>query len=386
MGRPSKPWFRKSKNTWYVTIEGRKISLNIKGKENKAEAWKAWHRLMANDRPQQESKREVPTVATLVQAFLADAEGRLKPSTFQTYRCLLSPFTHIYGNLQANQVTPDLATAYTRNRSRPWSQNTRRDFLAVLSTAFRWAERTGLLPMNPLRWLRKPPIESRGSKALLRPEDHARLLEAAPDYFQPFLSLLYLTGARPGEIAAITAENFHEAAGVVILRDHKTARHGKVRILFLCPAAAQLLRQLKVRYGAGHLLRNRLGQPWTTNAVVHMMVRLRRKTGIPVTAYSYRHTYATMALTKGVPDAQVAALLGHSSTTMLHRHYAHLTAQAQLLRAVAAQVWGPVTSPPSCVGPGAAYSTPLLGESSGVPVQSEHISAFTLTGTGCKTV
>jgi integrase/recombinase XerC len=341
MARPSKPWFRKSKNTWYVTIEGRKISLNIKGKENKAEAWKAWHRLMANDRPQQESKREVPTVATLVQAFLADAEGRLKPSTFQSYRSFLTSFTKAYGNLKASQVTVTLVTAFSHKPQ--WSQSTRHDFLTVLTIAFRWAERTGLLPMNPLRWLRKPPIESRGSKALLRPEDHARLLEAAPDYFQPFLSLLYLTGARPGEIAAITAENFHEAAGVVILRDHKTARHGKVRILFLCPAAAQLLRQLKARYGTGHLLRNRLGQPWTTNAVVHMMVRLRRKTGIPVTAYSYRHTYATMALTKGVPDAQVAALLGHSSTTMLHRHYAHLTAQAQLLRAVAAQVWGPVT-------------------------------------------
>lgn len=47
-----------------------------------------------------------------------------------------------------------------------------------------------------------------------------------------------------------------------------------------------------------------------------------------------RHTFATDAPTNGVPDAQVAALLGHSGTAMLHRHYAHLGAKAKSLRDV----------------------------------------------------
>jgi integrase len=46
----------------------------------------------------------------------------------------------------------------------------------------------------------------------------------------------------------------------------------------------------------------------------------------------YRHTFATDALANGVPDAQVAALLGHSGTAMLHKHYAHLGARAKALR------------------------------------------------------
>jgi integrase len=49
-------------------------------------------------------------------------------------------------------------------------------------------------------------------------------------------------------------------------------------------------------------------------------------------AYGYRHTFATDALANGVPDAQVAALLGHSGTAMLHKHYAHLGARAKALR------------------------------------------------------
>jgi integrase len=59
---------------------------------------------------------------------------------------------------------------------------------------------------------------------------------------------------------------------------------------------------------------------------------------VTATAYGYRHTYATSALAKGVPDATVAALLGHSSTAMLHRHYSHLTSQAKVLRNAAALV------------------------------------------------
>jgi integrase len=46
----------------------------------------------------------------------------------------------------------------------------------------------------------------------------------------------------------------------------------------------------------------------------------------------YRHTCATDALTNGVPDAQVAELLGHSGTAMLHRHYAHLVAKSRVLK------------------------------------------------------
>jgi hypothetical protein len=43
-------------------------------------------------------------------------------------------------------------------------------------------------------------------------------------------------------------------------------------------------------------------------------------------------TFATDVLARGVPDAQVAAPMGHSGTAMLHRRYSHLTAHSQALR------------------------------------------------------
>ena len=54
----------------------------------------------------------------------------------------------------------------------------------------------------------------------------------------------------------------------------------------------------------------------------------------------YRHGMATDALSRGVPDAQVAELLGHSTQT-LHRHYSHLTSRSNVLREALGRVRPP---------------------------------------------
>lgn len=329
MARPAQPWFYAAKNTWYVWDGDRKVSLGVRGEDNKAEAMKAWHRLMANGKPPAEA--DVPSVEEIVSAFLVDANDRLKPDTVRGYGFLLRPFARQHGKIKADRLTAALAETYARQAE--WTNSTRHDFLSVVAIVFRWAERKGLLASNPIRHLTKPPMESRGDKAIITDADHAKLLNAAPGYFKPFLRLLYLTGARPGEVAAITAENFDATNAVVRLKEHKTARHGRARIIVLPPEAVTLLEGLKGKNPTGHLVRNRLGRPYTKDAVVRMMASLRRKTGVKgATAYGYRHSFATDALANGVPDAQVSALLGHSGTTMLHRHYSHLTARTQALK------------------------------------------------------
>jgi integrase len=63
------------------------------------------------------------------------------------------------------------------------------------------------------------------------------------------------------------------------------------------------------------------------------------KRGLPrAIPYAYRHGLATDALANGVPEALVAALLGHTNTAMLHKHYAHLGARAAALRAALGRV------------------------------------------------
>jgi integrase len=77
----------------------------------------------------------------------------------------------------------------------------------------------------------------------------------------------------------------------------------------------------------------------TAQAIGSRMRTLCRRAGLRrLTVYGYRHSFATDVLANGVPDATVAALLGHSSTAMLHKHYSHLTARADVLRKAASMV------------------------------------------------
>ena len=107
------PWLRASKNTWYATFGGAKVSLKIKGEENRDAAVKAWHRLMADgqtatpNRPQGADAPPALTVQELVDLFLTDISTRLKPLTVGQYR------------IASNSSSP-ASKAPRQTRSRRW--------------------------------------------------------------------------------------------------------------------------------------------------------------------------------------------------------------------------------------------------------------------------
>jgi integrase len=330
------PWFRAGKNGWYATVNGKAASLGVKGKEREEEARKAWHRLMAGDlpkpSPKPEPKPEAPgtSVQKVIDGFLAHCEGRVSSACLRNYRTNFSPFADRYGSLKAETLTVAQAEAYVKRPD--WSPSYRNGILGSLVSAFRWAEREGLISRCPIQGLRKPPKASRGAKALVSADTHQRLLAVATGSFKAFLRLLWLTGARPGEIAGLRAEDVDLSQGFILKDDHKTAHLGKSRIIFLCPEAMSILRERIASHPEGLLFPGQDGQRLTAQAIGRRMARLCEKAGLKAIAYGYRHGFATDALANGVPDAQVAELLGHSGTTMLHKHYAHLTARSQVLK------------------------------------------------------
>jgi integrase len=336
MARPSKPWYRASKNTWYCTIDGRKVSLGVRGRKNVKAAKEAWHRLVAKVPPPREQAAQV-NVRYVVEAFLDDAAGRVKPKTLACYSDFLRPFAAVHGDAVATELPPTVAEAYSRKPQ--WCDNTRHDFLGSLVTAFRWALRARLIDRNPLHDVKRPPRGSRGADVLVTPSQHLQLLEAATPQFRLVLDVLWQTGARPGEAAAITAENFDAEAGIVRLREHKTSHKGRGRVLLLTPALVEVLRRQRERYPSGPLLRNRCGRPWVGGTIVKAMEVTRQRAGIGHTvAYGLRHSFATDALERGVSEAIVAELLGHVGTKMISLHYGHLNARRAALRDALARV------------------------------------------------
>mgnify|MGYP002779642399 CR=1 FL=1 len=343
MPRSAKPWFRESKNGWYATVGGRKVSLGVAGRRNGAAARAAFARLTAEASQRGATVGVVggppATVAAVVDAYLTCQEGRVKPETLRWLRRWLIPFRGKYGGRPAAAVAPHELEAFA---NRPgWKPNTRVHAVRTVHGAFRWAVKKRLLAVDPLAGVEAPAGESRGAEHVITPEEHRKLVAAAWPEFAHLLRALYLTGARPGELAGLTCEAVQAAGDVLVIADHKTKHRGKRRVLYLTDAAATFFREQAARWGTGPLFRNRYGRRWGATVIGQAMRATCDRAGVPRKhAYGYRHTFATDALEAGVPDAHVAELLGHEGTRTLHRHYAHLGAKAAALRAAAGKVRG----------------------------------------------
>jgi integrase len=120
--------------------------------------------------------------------------------------------------------------------------------------AFNWATSEGLLKENPLRGLKKPPASRR--ERILTAEEWEQLFAAVVDReFKDFLTAMRETGARPGEIRRVTADDVNLELGVWVLEHHKTRKKtGLPCVVYLTPVMLELCKQLCGTRPADHVL------------------------------------------------------------------------------------------------------------------------------------
>jgi integrase len=328
-GRIPQPWFWAEKQVWCIVLGGKRIRLG----RDRDEAYRRFHRLMAERGEMTATVGGEASVQQLVDAYLVDAERRLRKNTLRVTKGFVDSFACWCGSLRGKDVKRHHVDAWIRANPR-WCQTTEHLAKTRIVTLFRWGVEQGLLAVNPIQGIKKPPQRSRGTQTLVAPEQHATLIAHAEPCFRDVLVTLWETGARPGEVTNVSAEEFDAERAIWVLRRHKNAHKGQSRIVHLTPTAVAICKRLAAKYPDGPLFRTQKGTPYGWCGLSKRLAWLRQRLRLPntITVYGYRHTFATDALANGVPDAQVAELLGHSGTAMLHKHYAHLTARAKALR------------------------------------------------------
>jgi integrase len=330
--RVRKPWFRASKNAWYVELDGKQVRLAV-GKENEETAFDAFYKLMAGG-PRQPSDDGL-LVVTLCDLFLEFSLLHHAKKSYRLYKDFLQSFCKLHGRLLASQLKPFHLTRWVDQRT-SWKAAKRHAVVAV-KRAFSWAEQEGLIASNPIKHVKKPPCNRR--ERVVTADERRQILGAIKDQpFRDFVFAMQETGCRPGEIATVTAADCNFTLGIWVLKQHKTAgKTGRPRIIYLTPVALELSRRLAEQHSVGPIFRNTRGRPFSGNAIRCRFRELRRKHSnlAGVVAYSYRHSFATDALIKGVGVAQVAELLGHTNTNMVMRHYSHLADNVAHLRQAA---------------------------------------------------
>lgn len=343
-------WYRASHGKYFVQLPDR-VQVSVSGRCDPSDAAKAeaqeradkilYDQLMRS--PVLVRGRSVRTIAEAVRSFAELCErkvqaGRMGSDCYKQYGKALRPLLAEMGDRALSELTSEDFELWA---ARPaWSESTQHGRLGVVMSLLAHA--------GVALKIRRPPQQSRGAATCLTDEQFASVLAnlyvryGKPGDLRELFTFMRLTGMRPGEVRNLTVEGVDWPGSLIRLAKHKT-RHktGADRLVPLEGPALQLLGAQRDRYGSGVLFRTRGGKAYSINSIVLQCLAVSERVGFRVCAYGLgRHSYATGALERGVPEALVAALLGHKGTGMLERHYSHVTSRMDTLRAAARQAQG----------------------------------------------
>ena len=223
--------------------------------------------------------------------------------------------------------------------ARALSGMTIRHRLAALSSLFEHLCESNAVTHNPVKGVKRPPVESYEGKPPALGDHQARALLEAPDGIslkgkrdRAILATLLYHALRREELCKLTVKDFrHERRGVAHLK--VLGKGSKTRYVPLHPAAHGLIVDYLEAEGrgletSGALFRavgNRAGglaKAITADAIYKIVRGYLAKLGFEIGAHALRATAATNALDHQADIAKVQEWLGHANiaTTRIYDH------------------------------------------------------------------
>lgn len=263
---------------------------------------------------------------TLVEEYLQEQTlRRLAASTERNYRYILGLFVQVIGSALPIQELSQAQLGHyvSALQVREFSAITRAEHLRKVRSFLRWCLIQGHVSKNPAELFR-PPQPPRGQPWIPTQEQVQALLNSPlPNKLgwrdRVVLELLYGTGLRRAEVAALELRDVDLDQGALCVRNGK---HGKDRWQVLGDGLVALLRH----YLSGvrpalcpapdepALLLTRSGGPLQSHSVNQIVKTYSGPLGLPqMGAHALRRAFATHMMEGGARLEEVQALLGHES-------------------------------------------------------------------------
>ncbi len=309
------PWFRKSKNCWYVQMAGKQISL---GPDKKKAMAKYRQLLQAKGIGDAD---DTITVHELADAYAAWIKDNRAPTTYKFRKIVLNTLKrHISESLKAVKLKPYHVDEWIKTL-RVKSPNTIHARKCLVISMFHWGKRYGYINTNPVENMPKPTPQPR--RDFLPAERFPELLDAAGSVeLQNFIFVMLETGARTQEMVRFRADHF-DGSKFTLPADEAKCKD-RVRVVYLPDRSKGIAAGLAKKYTSGPIFRAPNGRPWTNNGLLLQFSRLRKTLGVPLCATTLRHSWCHYQLTHGMDPLTVAKLMGHKDLKQIARTYGHL--------------------------------------------------------------
>ena len=222
-----------------------------------------------------------------------------------------------FGPLRPDQVTAALCRSYAAKRREAGAgDGTIHTELTFLRAAMNWHAPGGGAEVE------LPPKPPPNSRHLTRAE-YARLLGAATTpHVRLVIVLALATAGRMGAILDLTWDRVDFEAGTIRLADGPQTRKGRATVPMTDTARRELLAAHAART-SDHVIEYG-GE--RVNKVRKAFDRAAVSAGLPwVTPHALRHTAAVWMAEAGVPMAEIAQVLGHTSEKITFRVYARFS-------------------------------------------------------------
>tara|TARA_R110000782_G_scaffold23881_9_gene62056 strand:- start:19380 stop:20549 length:1170 start_codon:yes stop_codon:yes gene_type:complete len=287
----------------------------------------------SDPRQDRDEGRSAMTVADLADRYMSDhCEGRCKESTIKAHQWLLDRFIiPAVGRRSIHELRhSDVDTLHQSLKETRYNANRVLGLLkAMYGRARIWGlvephvdPTTGVRPFRETRRQRFLSMEELKKLAIaldLAEQDGTISRTVGAAY-----RLLVLTGARLSEIQKLKWDEVDLANGLILLKEHKSDRHG-AKAIPLSHAASRILESIERIDENPYVFVGKkekqhitdLQRPWR---------RIRARAGLSdVRIHDLRHTFASMGISVGGSLPIIGGLLGHR-TPQATAVYAHLAA------------------------------------------------------------
>jgi integrase len=291
----------------------------------------------------------IATLTEIIEAFLAHAVAEDRaPKTLSKYQSVTEEIAKLATERNVTRVDGlsfRFADAYKQSLKKNGNKpKTIYNKLVVLRSVTIFAKRRKMCDQDPLEGygLKKPKATS---QPCWTPGQADQIVDATPMSYRPYFTFLRETGCRAGEGKFLTWDDVKFDQGTILIRPKEgpwgswRPKSGDQRSVPMTQPLEKLLKSISkqglwVFCAPSSKRYPSIDRQISERRALSALKRVLSKLSLPGKLHTFRHTYISQALTRGVPEAVVRQWVGHVDPEILrlYTHVADDVSQAYMAR------------------------------------------------------